>query len=63
MTTVRSIKMVGMTADKTISVVLVGNLTEHDQPIGTPPEVGPPSGGTPEQPIYTPPPTVQPVKK
>jgi hypothetical protein len=55
--------MVGMTADKTISVVLVGNLTEHDQPIGTPPEVGPPSGGTPEQPIYTPPPTVQPVKK
>jgi hypothetical protein len=59
---VHSIKMVGMTADKTISVVLVGNLTEHDQPVGTPPEVGPPDTGTPEQPIYTPPPKPTPHK-
>jgi hypothetical protein len=59
---VHSVKIVGVTADKTISFVAVGNLTEHDQPVGTPPEIDEPEGGTPEQPIYTPPPKPTPHK-
>jgi hypothetical protein len=59
---VHSVKIVGLTADKTISIVAVGNLTIHDQPVGTPPEIEEPGGGTPSQPIYTPPPTVTPHK-
>jgi len=62
MSEVHDIKIFAMTADKTMTIQARGNLTIHDHPVGTPPEV-PTMPGAPEQPIYTPPPTVQPVKK
>lgn len=63
MPTIHSVKLVGMTADKTITLELVGNLTVHEQPVGTPPEIPPAEGGTPEHPIYTPPPVPTPLPK
>ena len=62
MSTVHDVKIFGMTADKKITIQARGSLTVHDEPVGTPPEV-PTMPGTPEQPIYTPPPTAQPVKQ
>jgi hypothetical protein len=61
MPTVHSVKIVGTTADGSITFVGVGNLTEHDAST-PPPEVGPPEGGTPEHPIYKPPPAPTPHK-
>jgi outer membrane biosynthesis protein TonB len=54
MTTVHDIKIVGLSADGTVTLEARGNLTIHDEPVTEPPEVQQP--GEPVQPIAPPPP-------
>ena len=56
MTKVHAISIVGFSADKTITIAAVGQLTIHDQPVGSLP-VPPP---VPSHPIAPPPPPSSP---
>ena len=63
MTTVHGISIVGISADKTITIAAVGNLTIHDQPVGSvpvPPDMPP---AVPDNTLPTPPPVATPHKK
>ena len=63
MTKVHGLTLIGVTADKTITIAAVGNLTIHDAPVNevpVPPDMPPP---TVDNTLPTPPPTVTPHKK
>jgi len=63
MTTVHGISIVGISADKTITIAAVGNLTIHDQPVGSvpvPPDMPPPAV---DNTLPSPPPVATPHKK
>ena len=71
MTKVHAISIVGFSADKTITIAAVGQLTIHDQPVGSlpvPPDIPPPHVDNtlpvpppvPSHPIAPPPPPSSP---
>ena len=62
MTKVHGVTFIGITADKTITIAGVGNLTIHDAPVGSvpvPPDMPPPAV---DNTLPTPPPVVNPQK-
>jgi len=63
MPTVHGVTIVGVSADKTITIHAVGNLTVHEQPVGglpVPPGLPPPAV---DNTLPTPPPVATPHKK
>jgi hypothetical protein len=63
MTTVHGVTIIGVTADKTITIAGVGNLTIHDQPVGSVPVPPGTPPSAPDNTLPTPPPVVTPHKK